>query len=94
MHCTNQMLFLPGITFDMYFSRFPCVYFAKSVNISPLQNFLSLHFSSMYARIRSHSKQQDSASVRIASTRVQLAGPGVGHRVGPCDRPFLNTSLV
>ncbi len=84
-----------GITFDKFLSEGFPVRFAESSHI-PVPPVLSqftfpVH---IHPHTRGHSRQQDSPSPWMAATRVQLAAPSIGHRVGPCDRPFLNTSLV
>lgn len=88
-------LFLPGITSDKHLNiGFP-LWFAERFHIArrppgPPRAVLSQFTFLFHIRphTRSHSRLQDSPSVWTAATRVQLAVPGIGHRVGPNDRPF------
>lgn len=82
-------LFLQGITFDKYLNKSVAVWYAESLHI-PVPPVLSQFTFLVYAHphTHTHSRQQDSPSPWTAAIRVQLAGPGTGHRVGLCDGPF------
>lgn len=59
------------------------MWYAESLHI-PVPLILSqfTFLVRIHPHTRGRSRQQDSPSPWTAATRVQLAGPGIGHRVG------------
>lgn len=82
-------LFLPGIPFDNYLNKSFPVRYTESLHI-PVPPILSQFTFLIHIcpHTRSDSRQQYAPLIWPAATRVQLAGPNIGHRVGPCDSPF------
>lgn len=75
--------------FGKYLNKSFPVWYAESLHI-PVPPVLSqfTFLIHIHSHTHSHSRQQDSPSPWTVAMRVQLAEPSIGHRVGPCHRPF------